>query len=479
MGVELLWSFPLLAVALHLVGLVCAAEAVRTARTAQGAVAWALSLIMLPLVALPLYLVFGRGGFWGYVERMREAETRGRAPLSNLFKEARTLAAEVGPERAMDVAMLSLMTMVPCTRGNRARLLVDGEQTFAAIFEAIRGAKSYVLVQFFIIHDDQVGGELKELLLAKRREGVRVYVMYDEIGSHALTRSWKNALREAGAEVTPFGTTRGWKNRFQLNFRNHRKIVVVDGREAFLGGLNVGDEYLGRSKRFGHWRDTHLGVRGPAVQAVQLSFIMDWFWATEQLPELEWKMEPAADGTGKAMLLIPTGPADSDNWCEMMFMQAAQAARRRLWITSPYFVPSPAVLEMLRLAARRGVDVRVIIPRVPDHLMVYLAGFQYVAYARRAGVKVYRYGNGFLHEKVILIDDDLATVGTANLDTRSLRLNFEMTMWCVDRGFAAEVEKMLEADLADSTLVERDELEGRSWFFGAASRVARLMEPVL
>jgi cardiolipin synthase len=304
-----------------------------------------------------------------------------------------------------------------------------------------------------------------------------VYVLYDEIGCHALPRAWVEELRAAGAEVSPFGATQGRGNRFQLNFRNHRKIVVADGREAFIGGHNVGDEYLGKSPRFGYWRDTHIGIRGPAVQSVQLSFLMDWYWATRTLPEMEWQPE-AADGD-LPLLLVPTGPADPDNNCEMMFMHAAHAARRRLWITSPYFVPGPAVFESLRLAARRGVDVRVLLPQRPDHLMVYLAAFPCITYARQAGVRVYRYGRGFLHQKVMLIDDDMAAVGTANLDNRSMRLNFELTMWCVDAGFAAEVERMLLTDLEHSHLVEHDELPGKSFVFRAATKVSRLMEPVL
>jgi cardiolipin synthase len=471
------WAIPIAVVLLHVAGLACAVEAVVSARTPQGSLAWALSLVTFPYVSVPLYLVFGRSEFEGYVAAQRAAGRQGREQLTELIKDAHTFGAQVAGDRAPDLTVFEKLAILPCLGGNAARLLIDGQATFAAIFEAIRRAKSYVLVQAFIIHDDQIGGELKELLLAKRREGVRVFVLFDEIGSRALPRQWKEDLRAAGAEVFPFGATKGRGNRFQLNFRSHRKIVVVDGREAFVGGHNVGDEYLGRNPRFGHWRDTHIGVRGPAVQAVQLSFVMDWYWATRTLPEMEWRPE-AADGD-LALLLIPTGPADSDNHCEMMFMHAAHIARQRLWITSPYFVPSPAVFEALRLAALRGVDVRVVLPKKPDHILVYLAAFQYIPQVRQAGVRVYRYTRGFLHQKVMLIDDDVAAVGTANLDNRSLRLNFELTMWCVDAGFAAEVERMLAADLADSSLVENDELLDRGFLFRAASKVARLMDPIL
>ena len=479
MAIYLQWLIPILLTLLYLAGFACAIHAVYNARTPQGSIAWAVSLITLPFFSVPPYLVFGRNKFSGYVEAMRAAQQEGHLQLDELIKKAHAFDAKLSPARAADIAVLSRKTVLPCLRGNSVKLLIDGQATFDAIFEGIRTAKSYILVQFFIIHDDKVGRDLKNLLLAKRREGVRVYVQYDEIGSHNLSRKWVRELRDAGAQVVPFGTTRGRGNRFQINFRNHRKIVVVDGREAFLGGHNVGDEYLGRNPGFGHWRDTHCSVEGPVVEAVQLSFIMDWYWATRHLPELDWEPERGEGGGNAAALLIPTGPADSDNHCEMMFLQAAHIAKDRLWITSPYFVPNPAVFEALRLAALRGVDVRIIIPCKPDHIMVYLAAFPCVAHARQSGIKVYRYTNGFLHQKVMLIDDDLATVGTVNLDNRSLCLNFELTLWVHDKPFAAEVAQMLEADMRDSRLVDRDERRGKSMLFNAATKVARLMEPVL
>ncbi len=478
MSDSLQWLIPTLLTLLYIAGVACAIHAVYNARTPQGSIAWAVSLATFPLFTVPFYLVLGRSKFDGYVEAMRAAQKLGRGQLEELIKKSHAFDARLTNARAADFAVLERSTLLPCLRGNSVSLLIDGQATFDAIFESIRSAKLYILVQYFIIHDDQVGRELKQLLLDKRREGVRIYIQYDEIGSYALPRRWIAELRDAGAQVTGFRTTRGRGNRFQINFRNHRKIVVVDGREAFLGGHNVGDEYLGRNPAFGHWRDTHCRVDGPVVEAVQLSFIMDWFWATRELPELDWEPEKGQGGNAAA-LLIPTGPADADNYCEMMFIQACHIAKERLWITSPYFVPNPAVFEALRHAALRGVDVRVIIPSKADHIMVYLAAFPCVTHARQAGVKMYRYTNGFLHQKVMLIDSDIATVGTVNLDNRSLRLNFELTLWVCDKPFAAKVAAMLEADLADSRLVDHEELREKSILFNAATRLARLLEPVL
>src|SRR5207244_2541871 len=205
------------------------------------------------------------------------------------------------------------------------------------------------------------------------------------------------------------------------NFRNHRKIVVVDGRDAYVGGLNVGDEYLGRSARFGAWRDTHVAISGPAVKAVQISFVDAWHWSTGEVPQLDWSVEPKKCG-GKAVLVMPSGPVDRLDTCTLFFVHAIQSARRRLWIASPYFVPDAAILVALQLAVLRGVDVRIMLPSKPDHRLPWLASFSYLKDTLPWGVKMYRYQDGFLHQKVLLIDDDLASVGTANLDMRSLRL---------------------------------------------------------
>jgi cardiolipin synthase len=333
-------------------------------------------------------------------------------------------------------------------------------------------------VQFFIIHDDQIGRELQARLLAKASQGVRIYFLYDKIGSRGLPRRYVRQLRKAGIQARPFRTSRGLGIPFQINFRNHRKIVIVDGGQAYVGGLNVGDEYLGRSPRFGHWRDTFAALSGPAVKAVQLSFVDDWHWSTGEVPDLDWSIDPEASD-GKAVLVLPTGPADELDSCTLFFAQAIEAAKRRVWITSPYFVPNPEILVALQLAVLRGVDVRIVLPSKPDHLLVYLAAFSYLKDTLPAGVKMYRYQDGFLHEKVLLVDDDLAAVGTANLDTRSLRLQFEITLLFADPAFAAEVKRMLEADFASSRPLLMKEIADRSFAFKVVVQIARLLAPVL
>ena len=462
---------------MHTLGVLSAIHAVARVRTPQGAIAWAISLLTFPYLALPLYWILGRNRFHGYVEALQRGalEQADRGGMAMILEGLRDHQVDLSPERAGDLQVLAPLSRVPYTLGNVLELLVDGEATFGAIFAALEAAEHYILIQFFIIKDDGLGRELHAWLLRKAAVGVSIRVLYDEIGSHALPKTYIETLRAAGIAVSAFHTTRGRRNRFQLNFRNHRKIVVVDGRVAFVGGLNVGDEYRGRGP-LGHWRDTHLRVRGPVVQALQRVFVADWYWATRQVPDLEWRPTVTGD---QIALIFPTGPADALETCSMFFHQAIVSARRRLWIASPYFVPDPPVFEALQLAALRGVDVRILLPAKPDHQLVYLASFSFLEGADRTGIQIYRYQSGFLHQKVVLVDDEVAAVGTANLDNRSLRLNFEVMAVGVDRMFAGQVESMLERDFQQARRTSAADLRDRSGFFQWAVRAARLFDPIL
>jgi cardiolipin synthase len=462
---------------LELTALLSAVHAIMTSRTSQGAIAWAISLVTPPLtfVALPAYWIFGRSRFEGYVKARRHGKTPRNTVLQDVGRFARELGLVRTDAKGAD-AVLERLAWMPFTMKNRVRLLINGKATFDAILAAIDLAEEYILVQFFIVKDDELGQALKNRLLARRREGVRVHFLYDEMGSRKLSSAYVRELRDAGVEIRPFHSNR--HNRFQLNFRNHRKIVVVDGKMGFVGGLNVGDEYMGRSKKFGPWRDTHAQLEGPSVHAVQLSFLEDWYWATQEVPELNWTPTAAKEGD-QDVLVLPTGPADSLESCGLFFIQMISMATDRLWIASPYFVPDIHVIAALQLAALRGVDVRIMLPEKPDHLLVYLASFSFLRELETVGVKIYRYQPGFLHQKTLLVDDRWAAVGTANLDNRSFRLNFEITVLVEDRVFAAEAANMFVNDFAECRIAEANDLEKRSLWFKIGVRIARLMSPIL
>lgn len=457
---------------------------VMKSRTAAGAWGWSMSVVALPFVAVPLYWIIGRQRFNGYRERLREARLSHEKAYRDLLETMDQHRAVLEGDELRYGSVLERLGDGNFTRGNEVCLLIDGESTFDAIFEAIASAERYLLVQFFIVNDDALGNRFREALEKKSRAGVRVYFLYDEIGSHQLPRRYLKSLETAGIEVHPFHSTQGPSNRFQINFRNHRKIVVVDGRLGFVGGHNVGDEYLGISKRYGPWRDTHVRLAGPSVLSLQTVFLADYYWATRTIPPLNWTLVTPADGSGcgggsSLVLTLPTGPTADIEGGTILFLNAITRAKRRFWIATPYFVVDESIRSALQMAALRGVDVRIMIPDKPDKWVPWLATFSFLAEMEAAGVRVFRYGGGFLHQKVFVVDEILAGVGTANLDNRSMRLNFEVTAVVLCATFAEQAAAMLEADFSRCREVGASDYTGRPWWFRLAVRVSRLFSPIL
>ena len=472
-------ALSLIILAIYMVGWAAAVHAALTARTSQGAIAWGVCLAVMPPLALFPYALFGRNRFGRYVAARRTRNRRFREITKQIDLNSyapikkETLTA---PELATVRALVEL-TQAPFSNGNSVQLLIDGEQTFNAIFAAIAAAKEYVVIQFFIVADDGLGRKLKDCLREKATQGLRVYFLVDGVGSHALPDAYLNELRTAGIQACRFQSPGGRAHRFQLNFRNHRKIVVVDGEQAFIGGLNVGDEYLGLKPPLSPWRDTHIQIRGPAVAGIQLAFIEDWYWATNAIPKLMW--EPALAAENLRCQVVASGPADAQETCLLFFVQAINSAVQRIWIATPYYIPDEAVQVALKLAMLRGVDVRLLIPDHADHRILYLANHLYANEAVCSGINVYRYQPGFMHQKVLLIDGQAAAVGSANLDNRSLRLNFEIMALIVDQGFAARVEAMLLEDFRHAVQITPADCERVPRMRRFGMQTVRLFAPVL
>ncbi len=463
--------------AVYVLGIAFAIEAVMKARTPQGAIAWSVALVSFPFVSVIAYLFLGRNRFEGMVEAYEEhAED-----FDRLFTSVdEQLAPHRAPPSGLGDVRRAMRTLsgFDVVRGNVPELLVDGEATFASILAGIAAAEHYVLVQFYTIRDDQLGRRLKEALLERARAGVRVRVLYDDIGSLGLPRHYGEELEEAGALVRSFKPDQGRRNRFQQNFRNHRKIVVVDGRTGWVGGLNVGDEYLGHNPKLSPWRDTHLRLEGPMVTQLQLVFFADWYWASRELPELNWTPEAVAEA-GVAGMVLPFAPSHTHETASLFFVSALNLARDRAWISAPYFVPDEAVMKALKLAALRGVDVRIITTGTSDSLPVYFAAFHYIMRLADIGIRFYAFEPGFLHEKTLLIDDHLSSVGTANFDNRSFRLNFEVTAVVLDLAFAREMEAMFNDTMGQCREIDPENLEDKPLAWQLAVNFCRLLAPVL
>ena len=460
--------------AVYLLAFVCAVREIMVSRTSQGSIAWILALALLPVPTALLYLVFGWKAFDDYAtDRIRN----GRAARPLRAKDLKLIDQETSQQWPVQVKV----SEVPFLTGNDVELLVDGRATFDSIFEGIAKAKSYLLVQFYIVRDDALGKELAERLIERANAGVKVYLLYDDIGSSGMPKRYRAQLREAGIRVAGFNHRHKFLRFYgptRINYRNHRKIVVVDGEHAWVGGHNVGVEYLGENSRFGHWRDTHVRVSGPAALGCALLFREDWEWATgETLPATP--PETVATPGDQSVLVMGSGPADRLEECAIAFTDVIGRARERIWIVSPYFVPDTDIRTALFAAQLRGVDVRVMLPNEPDHKLVWLASIAHADAMLEHGISIYRYQKGFLHQKVVLMDDEIASIGSVNFDNRSFAINFEITLWFADRKTIDGVEAMLLEDFRHCRQVEIEEARNRPLTLRFLTQAARLFSPVL
>lgn len=456
------------------VALICVGREIFNSRSAQGSIAWILTLLLLPFPTILLYFALGWKQFDDYAAAQRYMGRESRQDRSRELAVTDKTASQ-------HWLLLSRVSQLPFLSGNEAELLIDGAETFASMFDGIAQAQDYVLVQFYIFRDDALGHELADRLIERVRAGVSVHVLYDEVGCRPYPRSVFERMRQAGIPVAGFNQQHKWLRLYgpmRINYRNHRKVVVVDGATAWVGGHNVGKEYLGEDPRFGYWRDTHVRVAGPAALACALIFREDWYWATGERLVAAAPPDPQMRG-GQSVLVMPTGPADALEGCSIAFTDVIARARRRLWIVSPYFVPGRETQTALYAAALRGVDVRILLPERPDHRLVWLASHAHADDMFRRGINVYRYTRGFLHQKVILADDQIAGIGTVNFDNRSFSINFELTLWFNHPEMIAEIGRMLEADFRDARLTTSAELRHRSFPFRLAAHLARLFSPLL
>ncbi len=458
---------------LHTVGTLLALHALMRPHSPQGTIAWMLALSFAPAIAIPFYLVLGAG----FVRRRR---MKRRLPRESVL---RLLAAGIphsavaeGPERPL----ARLSAQLPCS-GNEVQLLEGSKDSYHELGRALANARHSILLEFFIIKNDRVGTRLREILEERAAHGVQVYVIYDELGSYKLPAGYLHRLRRAGVHVASFNGRRYWWSSFlRLNYRNHRKLAVIDGRTALIGSLNVGIEYmhLGATP---FWRDTFVQLEGPAVCQASLSFAEDWHRATLEDISADISPAPLDDVPGSEVCqLLPSGPdnAPANVW-QTALLELIEGAGQRVWLASPYFVPDAAVTCALQRAALRGVDVRILIPRKSDSHLAQLAMLTYLPGLLSCGVRVLTYTRGFLHEKLALVDEAYSCVGTANLDERSLSLNFELMLLIRGSRVAQELAAMLEKDMGQSVPLSRHAWEGASLPRRLAARLCRLLSPVL
>lgn len=455
-------------------------------RDATSTWAWLLVLFFIPFFGFFIYLMLGR--------RLREKhlfrwEGRSKIGIDQLIDyqiasiEDNSLEfRHKETEHYKDMIYLHLRNNdAVLTQDNDVEIFNDGEEKFDALISDLEMAKDHIHIQYYIIRLDRLGRRILNVLIRKAREGVQVRLLYDDMGSRGLRKRHFKELIKQGGQVEAFFPAILPLINPRLNYRNHRKIAVIDGRIGYIGGFNIGDEYLGLNKKFGYWRDTHLRIEGSAVHPLQTRFILDWNQASaNQDIEYADSFFPAIPRKGSvSMQVVSSGPDSEWEQIKDGYLKMISRAKKYIYIQTPYFIPDVSFVDALRIACLSGVDVRIMIPNKPDHLFVYWATYANVGYLLKAGAKIFIYENGFLHAKKIVVDDEVSTVGTANIDVRSFKLNFEVNAFIYDRETSHELAELFEQDLLLSTELTLNMYNARSMNIKLKESIANLISPIL
>jgi cardiolipin synthase len=450
-----------------------------TKRNATAAVAWCLVVVLMPLFGAMLFWVFG----YSHVSRPLRRVQRQRSAFRAKHPPRKQEAARGKDEDLStwnDLGEVACkVAAFPVSPGNAVTLYHDTELAFDAILGAVSAARHHVHMEFFIVRSDATADRLISLLAEKARSGVEVRLLYDAMGCVQLKGRTLRPLLEAGGRATAFLPLNPLRSRIQVNLRNHRKVVVIDGRTAFTGGMNVGDEYLGKDAYFGYWRDSFLKLEGPAVAGLQRVFAEDWDFACQEALNGDAYFPELADAGDVVVQVVESGPDQDVKTIREIIFAAILSARERLWVASPYFVPDSGLLDALRLARYRGVDVRLLTVLKPDHYLAWHAAHYYFAGLLDAGVEIHRYKRGMMHAKVIMADGRWAMVGSANLDNRSLHLSFEAGCVLHTPALVTELETQFCQDVLDSVRLDADTFAMRPFVTRLTENACRLLSPLL
>lgn len=453
---------------------------IRESKDPAKTVVWVLILILFPGLGFLLYIVFGQTvNDDKLFQRKRDDRLKLQDRVINNRVESEKLELRVGSEWKRFMKFLANTSFAPLTSNNITEVLTNGHAKFSALVEALEKAQKYIHMEYYIFRDDSIGGKIKRILIEKRKNGIEVRLLLDGLGCHSLPKKFIEELRTGGVYVEYFFPLKFPYFTSKLNYRNHRKIVVVDGNVAFTGGVNVGDEYLSRDKKMGFWRDTHLRLIGESVHQIEAAFLDDWYFVTgENLFEERYFPIPITKGNNLVQI-ISSGP-DSD-WrpALQLFYSLINIAKKKLYIVTPYFIPDASTLMAIEVASMSGVDVRIITQGIPDHKVTYWASRSYFHELLEAGVKIFTYQKGILHSKVVIVDDTLGIVGSANFDIRSFQIDFEISVLVYDKIFLERIVQDFKQDLTDSEMVIIDQYNQRPLNERVKESMAKLLSPVL
>lgn len=447
---------------------------------------WLLVLYFIPIVGFILYLAIGQDFHKNRMFKMKEIE--GEVKYAIRKQEESIQRKKLGlkdPEmtRFQSLILYNLNEAESVlTDNNDVRIYTDGHEKFQALITEMEYATNYIHLQYYIIRNDELWEEIEEVLIRKARQGVEVRILFDSMGCRNMKKRDWNRMKRAGIKVTEFFPALLGKLHLRVNYRNHRKIVVIDGRVGFVGGFNIGREYLGLDKNFGYWRDTHLCIEGSAVTTLAVRFVLDWNYAARENLFLEdhlFEIPNYIRNGRDPVQIVSSGPDSENKEVRNNYLQLIHMARNRIFLQTPYFVPDDSIWDALRIAARSGVDVRIMIPCKPDHPFVYWATYSYMGDMIEAGAKCYVYDNGFLHVKGLMVDGMVSCYGTANMDIRSFELNFEVNATIYSARTTKKLEDIFENDMQKSTLITKRKYEERGLYIRFKEQFCRLLSPLL
>jgi cardiolipin synthase len=451
-------------------------------RDISAAWAWLFVMLLLPGIGFIIYLFFG----WKLNQRqifdLKAQKRLGISDMAEYQKRNPKNKPTLDTNLENDLVQMFLNTdNAILTTKNDLKIFTDGHEKFNSLFEDLKKAKHHINIEYFTIYDDQLGKKLRKILVQKAREGVQVRVLYDLFGSKGSKQKFFKELIQAGGEVTPFMKSKLGYYSFRINFRNHRKIVVIDGSVGYIGGFNIGDQYLGRNKRFGNWRDTHLRLEGSVVLQLQSRFFMDWN-ASAKRQKVQFSLDyfPQSNVQNNIpMQIVSSGPENDVQKIKQGYIKMIMGAKHSIWIETPYFIPDDALMEALLIAIRSGIEVRIVIPQMPDHPFVYRATEYYVQQLLKAGARIYSYQNGFMHAKTIVVDNMITSVGSANWDIRSFKLNFEANAFMYDPKVAEQIIATIKNDLKDARELDEEYFKQQSSWKKFRQLASRLISPIL
>lgn len=458
----------------------------RNRRSATSTWAWLFVLLVLPLIGFVLYLFFGRTVSKRKMEKHNGKELNAFKQLiddqiKSFDKHNYGTSNELVTTHHDLVRMLLMNQDGFLTENNQVDVFTDGHELFDQVIEDIYNAKHYIHLEYYTFELDGLGKRILDALETKLKEGLEVKLLYDDVGSKKVGLSKFKQFKALGGEVEAFFASKFPLINFRMNNRNHRKIIVIDGQKGYIGGFNIGDDYLGLGK-LGYWRDTHFRIQGDAVDALQVRFILDWNSQAHRTQfEYDSKYFPKKDyGDGHTPLqIVASSPAEDWHQIEFGYTKMIMSAKKSIYLQTPYFIPDNAYINALKMAASTGVEVHLMIPCKPDHPFVYWATFSNAAALLDSGVHIHTYQNGFIHSKLCMIDDEVVSVGTANMDYRSFELNFEVNAFVYDKTIAQQLKKAYQEDIKKSKLLTKEKYNQRSLKIKIKEDIAKLVSPIL